>query len=47
MFRWLRLNGEIIGCEEDGTEYTMFAMRQNNRLMALYHEEIKKKTIGG
>ena len=42
--RWLRKNGEIIGCEENGIEYTVYAIVENNdhRLHLLYHDQIRK-----
>ena len=42
--RWLRKNGEIIGCEENGIEYTVYAIIENKdqRLHQLYHKELEK-----
>ena len=41
--RWLRKNGEIIGCEIDGIEYTLIAIMKNPVLHKLYHEQIDKQ----
>jgi hypothetical protein len=45
--RWLRKNGEIIGCEIDGMEYNLIAVVKNETLHALYHKELKEGTNEG
>jgi len=46
--RWLRKNGKIIGCEENGIEYTVYAIVENKdqRLHQLYHEQLKEDQNG-
>ena len=43
MFRWLRLNGEIIGCEVDGIEYTILALMEDEELHELYHQKLQEE----
>ena len=42
--RWLRKNGDIIGCEENGLEYTVYAIieSEDQRLHRLYHIEMNR-----
>ena len=47
MIRWLRYHGEIIGCERDGKEYTLFGVCKNTTLHELYHEELKREYTDG
>lgn len=40
--RWLRHNGNIIGCEIDKIEYNLVGIMRNPALHNLYHDQIKK-----
>ena len=40
--RWLRKNGNIIGCEIDKIEFNLLAITQNETLHQMYHEQLKK-----
>jgi hypothetical protein len=43
---WKRLNGVIIGCEDKGMEYNLFAIYQNKTLCELYHKQLDKDKEG-
>ena len=40
--RWLRKNGNIIGCEIDKIEISLIGIARNEVLHQLYHEQLEK-----